>query len=57
MTAMDELTVIFEEQRTHRRGVANRLAGSVHEARQRLSEVTVAPAPAGAGSGHQLHQA
>jgi len=54
---MDELTVIFEEQRTHRRGVANRLAGSVHEARQRLSEVTVAPAPAGAGSGHQLHQA
>jgi hypothetical protein len=27
MTAMDELTVIFEEQRTHRRGVANRLAG------------------------------
>ena len=38
MTAMDELTVIFEEQRTHRRGVANRLVGSVHEARRRLSQ-------------------
>jgi hypothetical protein len=37
MTAMDELTVILEEQRTHRRGVANRLVGSVHEARRRLS--------------------
>jgi hypothetical protein len=37
MTAMDELTVIFEQQRTHRRGVANRLVGSVHEARRRLS--------------------
>jgi hypothetical protein len=38
MTAMDELTVIFEEQRTHRRGVANRLVGSVHEARRCLSQ-------------------
>ena len=28
MTAMDELTVNFEEQRTHRRGGANRLVGS-----------------------------
>jgi hypothetical protein len=46
MTAMDELTVISEEQRTHRRGVVNRLAGSVREARRGLSEVTVA---AGAG--------
>jgi len=45
MTAMDELTVISEEQRTHRRGVANRLAGSVREARRGLSEVTIAPGP------------
>jgi RNA polymerase sigma-70 factor (ECF subfamily) len=28
---MDDLTVIFEEQRTHLRAVAYRLVGSVHE--------------------------
>ena len=36
MTAMDELTVNFEEQRTHRRGGANRLVGSTAEARRRM---------------------
>ena len=46
MTAMDELTVISEEQRTHRRAVVNRLAGSVGEPRRGLSEVTVAPGAA-----------
>ena len=33
MSAMDENTRIFEENRTHLRAVAYRLLGSVHEAR------------------------
>jgi hypothetical protein len=46
MTAMDEMTVIFDEQRTHRSGVANRLVGSAHKAGRRWSDVAGAPRPA-----------
>jgi RNA polymerase sigma factor (sigma-70 family) len=35
---MDDLTVIFEEQRTHLRAVAYRLVGSVHEADDAVQE-------------------
>jgi RNA polymerase sigma-70 factor (ECF subfamily) len=35
---MDDVTVIFEEQRTHLRGVAYRLLGSVHEADDAVQE-------------------
>ena len=35
---MDDLTVIFEEQRTHLRAVAYRLLGSVHEADDAVQE-------------------
>ncbi len=36
---MDDLIVIFEEQRTHLRAVAYRLLGSVHEADDAVQEV------------------
>ena len=38
VTAMDDLTPIFEEQRTHLRAVAYRLLGSVHEADDAVQE-------------------
>jgi RNA polymerase sigma factor (sigma-70 family) len=38
VTTMDDLTVIFEEQRTHLRAVAYRLLGSVHEADDAVQE-------------------
>jgi hypothetical protein len=36
---MDDLTVIFEEQRTHLRAVACRLLGSVHEADDAVQQI------------------
>jgi hypothetical protein len=36
---MDDLTVIFEEQRTHLHAVAYRVLGSVHEADDAVQEI------------------
>src|SRR4051794_31589600 len=38
VTAMDDLTEIFEQHRTHLRAVAYRLLGSVHEADDAVQE-------------------
>src|SRR3954452_16653765 len=38
VTTMDDLTEIFEDQRTHLRAVAYRLLGSVHEADDAVQE-------------------
>jgi hypothetical protein len=38
-TVIDDLTVIFEEQRTHLRTVAHRLLESVHEADDAVQEI------------------